>query len=112
LTSSFLKIIFFFHRKLNLTITVAPIQLWKWQMYISQNLRQSWYGNLLGEDENDDDQDAMKVRRSIFPKYLLFFMLFSFQRALVETNPYLLAVTILVSLVHTVFEILAFKNGL
>lgn len=30
-------------------------------MYISQNLRQSWYGNLLGEEENDDDQDAMKV---------------------------------------------------
>ena len=32
-------------------------------------------------------------------------------RALVETNPYLLAVTIIVSVVHTVFEILAFKNG-
>ena len=28
-----------------------------------------------------------------------------------ETNPYLLAVTIIVSVVHTVFEILAFKNG-
>jgi hypothetical protein len=51
------------HRTLNLTITVAPIQLWKWQMYISQNLRQSWYGNLLGEEENDDDQDAMKVNK-------------------------------------------------
>ncbi len=37
-------------------------------MYISQNLRQSWYGNLLGEDENDDDQDAMKVRKSIEKK--------------------------------------------
>lgn len=30
---------------------------------------------------------------------------------MVETNPYLLAVTIIVSIVHTVFEILAFKNG-
>ena len=30
-------------------------------MYISQNLRQSWYGNLLGEEENEEDQDAMKV---------------------------------------------------
>ena len=49
-------------RTLNLTITVAPIQLWKWQMYISQNLRQSWYGNILGEEDNDDDQDAMKVK--------------------------------------------------
>ena len=58
----FLKNLFLFVRTLNLTITVAPIQLWKFQMYISQNLRQSWYGNLLGEDENDDDQDAMKVK--------------------------------------------------
>jgi len=78
---------------LNLTITVAPIQLWKWQMYISQNLRQSWYGNLLGDEENDEDQDTMK-------------------RALVETNPYLLIVTIVVSIIHTVFEILAFKNDI
>ncbi|CAF0977717.1 unnamed protein product [Adineta steineri] len=79
--------------KLNLTITVAPIQLWKWQMYISQNLRQSWYGNMLGDEENDEDQDTMK-------------------RALVETNPYLLVITIVVSVVHTVFEILAFKNDI
>ena len=28
-----------------------------------------------------------------------------------ETNPYLLAVTMIVTLVHTVFEFLAFKNG-
>ncbi|CAF0728111.1 unnamed protein product, partial [Didymodactylos carnosus] len=76
---------------LNLTLTYSPLQLWKWQMYISQHLRQSWYGNLLGDDESDDDQDAMK-------------------RALIETNPYLLIITICVSIVHTVFEILAFKN--
>jgi hypothetical protein len=30
---------------------------------------------------------------------------------MIETNPYLLAVTIIVSVIHTVFEILAFKNG-
>jgi hypothetical protein len=35
-------------------------------MYISQNLRQSWYGNLLGEEENGDDQDAMKVKKRNF----------------------------------------------
>lgn len=29
-----------------------------------------------------------------------------------ETNPYLLAMTMIVSLVHTVFEILAFKNDI
>ena len=30
-------------------------------MYISQNLRQSWYGNLLGDEDNDEDQDTIKV---------------------------------------------------
>lgn len=33
------------------------------------------------------------------------------QVALLETNPYLLALTIIVSIVHSVFEFLAFKNG-
>jgi hypothetical protein len=61
-------------RTLNLTITVAPIQLWKWQMYISQNLRQSWYGNLLGDEENDDDQDAMKVNMTILLDFLEFIL--------------------------------------
>lgn len=48
---------------LNLTITIAPIQLWKWQMFISQNLRQSWYGNMFGDDRNDEDQDTIKVKK-------------------------------------------------
>lgn len=33
------------------------------------------------------------------------------QVALLETSPYLLALTIIVSIVHSVFEFLAFKNG-
>lgn len=33
------------------------------------------------------------------------------QVALLETNPYLLALTIIVSIVHSIFEFLAFKNG-
>jgi len=39
-----------------------------------------------------------------------FFILY-FQTAIIETNPYLLAMTIIVSIVHSVFEFLAFKNG-
>ena len=31
-------------------------------MYLSQNLRQSWYGNLLGDEDNDKDQDTIKVK--------------------------------------------------
>lgn len=34
-----------------------------------------------------------------------------FQQTFLETSPYLLAITIVVSLVHSVFEFLAFKNG-
>jgi hypothetical protein len=79
--------------KFNLIMTVAPTQLWKWQMYMSQNLHQSWYGNLLGDQENDEDQDAMKC-------------------AVLKTNSYLLAVTIILSIIHTVFEISAFKNDI
>ena len=38
-------------------------------------------------------------------------MFFIPQRTLVDTNPYLLGITMVVTLVHTVFEFLAFKNG-
>jgi hypothetical protein len=51
---------------------------------------------MLGEafvDEEDEDQDSLK-------------------EALLETSPYLLALTILVSILHSVFELLAFKNGM
>ncbi|KAF2986985.1 hypothetical protein EK904_004871, partial [Melospiza melodia maxima] len=55
--------------------------------------RSPW--NFLGEDlyeQSDEEQDSGKV-------------------ALLETNPYLLALTIVVSIVHSVFEFLAFKNA-
>ena len=34
------------------------------------------------------------------------------KRMLLETNPYLLGVTMVVSLLHMVFDFLAFKNGI
>lgn len=34
-----------------------------------------------------------------------------FQRVFLEGNPYLLAITMVVSLLHSVFDFLAFKNG-
>ena len=33
------------------------------------------------------------------------------QQAFLDTSPYLLAITVVVSIVHSVFEFLAFKNG-
>jgi len=78
---------------LNLSLTFSHLQLWKWQLYVSQTMRNQWYGGLLGEDSNDDDQDTIK-------------------KTLLETNPYLLAITVVITLVHNVFEFLAFKNDI
>ena len=33
------------------------------------------------------------------------------QQTLMDTNPYLLGLTVFVSILHSVFEFLAFKNG-
>ena len=49
-------------------------------------------GSLMGEDDDDQDQDSIK-------------------EAFLETNFYLLVMTFIVSILHTIFEFLAFKNG-
>uniref|UniRef100_A0A8C7N9F6 CLPTM1 regulator of GABA type A receptor forward trafficking n=1 Tax=Oncorhynchus kisutch TaxID=8019 RepID=A0A8C7N9F6_ONCKI len=80
-------------QSLPLRLSYCPLSLWRWQLYAAQNARSPW--NFLPEDtyeQSDEDQDSVKV-------------------ALLETNPYLLGVTIVVSIVHSVFEFLAFKNG-
>ncbi|XP_032870356.1 cleft lip and palate transmembrane protein 1 [Amblyraja radiata] len=80
--------------KLPLRMTFCPLTLWKWQLYAAQSTKSPW--NFLGDDlyeQPDEEQDSVKV-------------------ALLETNPYLLAVTIVVSIVHSVFEFLAFKNDI
>ena len=51
-------------------------------------------GNLMGEEDGDEqDQDSIK-------------------EAFLETNIYLLAITFAVSILHTIFEFLAFKNDI
>jgi len=77
----------------NLTLTFSHLQLWKWQMYLSQSMKNQWYGGMLAEDSSDEDQDTIK-------------------RTLLDTNPYLLALTVVITLVHNVFEFLAFKNDI
>ncbi|KAM5146782.1 putative lipid scramblase CLPTM1 [Mantella aurantiaca] len=79
---------------LPLRVSFCPLSLWRWQLYAAQNSRSPW--NFLGEDlyeQSDEEQDSIKV-------------------ALLETNPYLLALTITVSIVHSIFEFLAFKNDI
>merc|ERR1719411_1632226 len=79
---------------LNLTITYQPISMFKWQMYSAQTMRNRFnvMGSLMG-DEEEEDQDSIK-------------------EAFLETNFYLLVVTFVVSIVHSVFEFLAFKNDI
>ncbi|KAE8584941.1 hypothetical protein XENTR_v10021167 [Xenopus tropicalis] len=79
---------------LPLRVTFCPLSLWRWQLYAAQSSRSPW--NFLGEElyeQSDEEQDSVKV-------------------ALLETNPYLLALTITVSIIHSIFEFLAFKNDI
>ncbi|CAH0560704.1 unnamed protein product [Brassicogethes aeneus] len=77
-----------------LRITFQPMSLMKLQIYIAQNTRQMW--NIFGDAEpnhSDEDQDTLK-------------------ETLLDTNPYLLGITIFVSILHSIFELLAFKNDI
>lgn len=80
---------------LNLSITFQPLSMFKWQMYSAQALRNRFnlLGNLMQDEEQDQDQDSIK-------------------EAFLETNIYILALTFVVSIVHSVFEFLAFKNDI
>lgn len=83
---------------MDLTLTFQPLSLFKWQMYSAQTMRNKWTAGFLGDtfapDTNEDDQDQDSLKE-----------------ALLETSPYILAATIIVSILHSVFELLAFKNG-
>ncbi|XP_033639266.1 cleft lip and palate transmembrane protein 1 homolog [Asterias rubens] len=81
--------------RLPLTLTYTPISLFKLQFYAAQSMRNQWT-MIMGDGgggEDDDEQDSLK-------------------RAMLETNPYLLGLTFIVSIVHSVFEFLAFKNDI
>ncbi|CAM4671142.1 unnamed protein product [Lepidochelys olivacea] len=80
--------------RLPFRLSFCPLSLWRWQLYAAQSTKSPWH--FLGEDlyeQSDEEQDSVKV-------------------ALLETNPYLLALTIVVSIVHSIFEFLAFKNDI
>nr|CAD7400100.1 unnamed protein product [Timema poppensis] len=81
---------------LSLTLTFQPLSLFKWQIYSAQAMRNKWTANMLGDtfaDDEDEDQDSLK-------------------EALLETSPYLLGLTIAISVLHSIFELLAFKNDI
>lgn len=83
---------------LELNLIYQPLSLFKWQLYAAQAMRNKWANNILGEAltggvESDEDQDSLK-------------------ETLLETNPYLLGITIAISILHSIFELLAFKNDI
>jgi len=78
---------------LPLSITYSPISMFYFQMYEAQKMQKQWNSMLGVSTPSEEENDIVK-------------------RTMLETNPYLLAVTIVVSLVHTVFEFLAFKNDI
>lgn len=84
-------------KELELHLTFQPLSLFKWQMYAAQAMKNQWGAGFLGEtlagNEDDSDQDSLK-------------------ETLLETNPYLLGLTFAVSILHSVFELLAFKNDI
>ncbi|CAM8906567.1 unnamed protein product [Rhodiola kirilowii] len=78
-------------KELALNIEVSPISMTKWQLYLQ--IEQSFqvhrsYGSML-----EGETDEMK-------------------RAFLEGNPYLLVITMFVSLLHSLFDFLAFKNDI
>ncbi|XP_047509749.1 cleft lip and palate transmembrane protein 1 homolog [Pieris napi] len=79
---------------LDLQLTFQPLSLFKWQLYTAQVMRDKLsMFSALGAEEQDEEQDTVK-------------------ELLLETSPYLLGLTISVSILHSIFELLAFKNDI
>ncbi|CDS03430.1 hypothetical protein LRAMOSA00832 [Lichtheimia ramosa] len=78
---------------LPLTIHLEPLSVWKFNLYASfdESMKQQANNPLGGMSSSETDE---------------------LKRMLMETNPYLLATTAAVSLLHSAFEFLAFKNDI
>ncbi|KAL5267468.1 hypothetical protein ACHWQZ_G004485 [Mnemiopsis leidyi] len=80
-------------KELPLNVVYSPISVFYFQIYEAQKMQKQWNSMLGVSEASDEENDIVK-------------------RTMLETNPYILGVTIVVSLVHTVFEFLAFKNDI
>uniref|UniRef100_M8CIG0 Cleft lip and palate transmembrane protein 1-like protein n=1 Tax=Aegilops tauschii TaxID=37682 RepID=M8CIG0_AEGTA len=88
-------------KELTLNLEVSPISMTKWQLFLQ--IEQSFqvhrsYGSML-----EGEADELKVFTDL--GLLL-------QRVFLEGNPYLLGLTMIVSLFHSLFDFLAFKNDI
>lgn len=80
-------------KTLDLNLVYQPLSLFRWQLYLTQTRENKWTSGWFQDEADDEDQDSLK-------------------EALLDTSPYLLALTIIVSVLHSVFELLAFKNDI
>ncbi|KAG9070393.1 hypothetical protein KI688_009730 [Linnemannia hyalina] len=78
-------------KELPLRINFHPISYMKLQMYSSLDIGMSKQSGMMGGTGGELDE---------------------VKRMLVETNPFLLALTVIVSCLHSAFEMLAFKNDI
>ncbi|CAG2107140.1 unnamed protein product [Medioppia subpectinata] len=81
--------------EISLKLTYQPLSMFRWQLYTAQAMRSRWT-SFMGSDlmeQDDDEQDLLK-------------------ETFLETSPILLGLTVLVSITHSVFEFLAFKNDI
>ncbi|KAL7536190.1 hypothetical protein ACHAXR_006969 [Thalassiosira sp. AJA248-18] len=74
-----------------LDVMFEPTPMWKWQM--QSQTEESWRKQEAFTGEEDQGNDMLR-------------------NMLLETNPWLLVITAVVSALHTVFDVLAFKNDI
>lgn len=78
-------------KELPLRIEFYPLSLWKFQLYQQMDESFRMQETMFGQSSRDTEE---------------------FKRMLVEANPVLLGITFVVSLLHSVFDFLAFKNDI
>jgi hypothetical protein len=91
ITSSSLREVNGTLRKSTLDVKFEPVAMWKWQL--QSQTEESWRKQEAMTGEEDHGNDVLR-------------------NMLLDTNPYLLAITAIVSILHTIFDMLAFKNDI
>eukprot|EP00842_Homolaphlyctis_polyrhiza_P007095 jgi/Hompol1/975/HPOL_000249-RA len=76
---------------LHLSMRFSPLELWRFQLYLQFEETFKLQTDVMGADPRDADQ---------------------MKRMFIETNPILLGVTMAVSILHSIFDFLAFKNDI
>ena len=79
--------------------------MWKWQLKNQMDQSLSMQDSLSGVEEGETFKVCAELSSDNSCLHVV-------QRMLLETSPYLLALTFAVSVLRSVFDFLAFKNGL